>query len=126
MPFAGGGEGQDLRARPVLDRKGKVDVGPVKAAQEGRGFCPVEQFLHNLGAGFRISGGGEGGQWHVEKAAQFADAQVIGAEIMAPLANAMRLVDRDHCDANPAQHLHGAASGQTFGRHIKQPQGAGL
>ena len=95
LALAGGGEVEDLAARAVLDREGEVDVGPVEAAQEGRGRGAVEQLLDDLVAGFGIGRGGEGGERHVERAAQLADAQVVGAEIVAPLAHAMRLVDGD-------------------------------
>ena len=37
LALAGGGKAQDLLARRVLDRKGQAHVGPVEAAQEGRG-----------------------------------------------------------------------------------------
>ena len=43
---------------------------------------------------------------------------------MAPLADAMGLVDRDHVDADAAQQ--GADIRQAFGRQIQKPQGPGL
>ena len=106
LAAAGGGKGEDLLARVVLGGEGKVDIGPVKAVQKGVGRGAVEQFLDDLGLGFGIGSGGEGGQRHVQRAPQFADAQVIGAEIMAPLADAMGLVHGDQADACAGQHVH--------------------
>ena len=126
LSLARGGKVQDLRARPVLGGKGQMDVGPVKAAQKGARRFPVEQFLHDLGLGFDVGGRCKRCQRHVQGAAQFADAQVVGAEIMAPLADAMRLVHGDHRHADAAQHAHGRPRGQPFGRHIQQLQLAAL
>ncbi len=81
-----------------------MDVGPVKALQENLRCLPVKQFLDDLVAGFGIGGGGKGGKRHVERAAQLADAQIIRAEIMAPLAYAMGLIDGDEAHTDAAQH----------------------
>jgi len=70
----GGGKGQKLVARAVLDGEGQVDVGPVKAAQEAVGGDAIKQAGDNLGPGFLVGGGGEGGQRHAQGAAQLADA----------------------------------------------------
>ena len=119
---AGSGKAEDLVARLVLDGKGQVDVGPVKAAQKGRGLFAVEQAGDNLGPGFLIRRGGKGGQRHAKCAAQVADPQVIGAEIMAPLADAMRLIHRDQIDIDPAQQGHGARRRQPLRRDVQQFQ----
>ena len=116
------GKAQNLLTRAFLDGKGQVNVRAIKAAQKGRGARAIKQPGDNLGAGFFIGGGGEGCQWHVQNPAQFTDAQVIGAEIMAPLRHAMRLVHRNHGAVDPAQHRHGGGRGQPFGGHIQQLQ----
>ena len=45
---------------------------------------------------------------------------------MAPLADAMRLVDGDQADTDAAQHLHGTAGGQPFRGEVEQLQRAGF
>jgi hypothetical protein len=120
------GKAQDLLARAVLDRKGQVDIGPVKAAQEDGGRHTAKQPRDDLGAGFLIRRGGKGGERHVQRAAQLADAQVIRAEIMAPLADAMRLIDRDHRAIDPPQHRHRGCRGKPLGRHVEQLQHPGI
>ena len=118
-----------------LAGKGEVDVGPVEAVQEPFGRGAVEQLFDDLVLRFGIRRRGERGQRHVQRAAQFADAQVIGAKIMAPLADAMRLVHGDQRDVDAPQHAHRRAGGEAFGRDIEQferpclqrlPDGGGL
>ena len=65
--------------------------------------APAEQPRGDLGARFGVGGGGERGQRHIERRSQFADAQVVGPEIVAPLADAMRLVHGDQPDADAPQ-----------------------
>ena len=120
LPFAGSGKGQDLLARGVLDLKGKPQVGPVEPAQKGGRGRAIEQARHDLGPGFFVRRGSKGGKRHVQRAAQLADAQVIGAEVMAPLADAMRLVHGNQPGADAAQHLHRCGRGQPFGRHVQK------
>ena len=57
---------------------------------------------------------------HIQCAAQIADSKVIGSEIMAPLTDAMRLIDGDQPDPRAAQHSHGPTRGQPFRRHIEK------
>ena len=57
---------------------------------------------------------------HAERAAQVPDAQVIGAEVVAPLRDAMRLVHGDQGGVDAAQERQGGRRGQPFGRHIEQ------
>ena len=81
-----------------------MDVRAVKAAQEGLGLFAAKQTVHNLGLRFLIGGRGEGRQRHTQSAAQFADAQVVWAEVMAPLADAVCLVYCDQGHASLGQH----------------------
>ena len=122
LPLARGGEVQDLAARLVLDLEGEADVRPVEAAQEGFGCCAVEEAGDDLGPRFLIRGGGEGGKRHVQRPAQIADAQVIGAEIVAPLTDAMRLIHRDQRGVDAPEERQRTAGGQPFGRHVEQLQ----
>ncbi len=114
------GEGHDLLARAVLGLERQVDVRSVETAQEGlRPLAPEQagdDFLLRLGVGGR----GEGRKRHAQRAAQFADAQVIGPEIVAPLADAMRLVHGDQRHARLCQHPLRPARGQPFRREVEQ------
>jgi hypothetical protein len=119
---AGGGVAEDLLARLVLDLEGEAQVRPVEAAQEDLGRLAIERARDDLVPGFGIGGGGEGGERHAQRAAQRADAQVIGAEIMAPLADAMRLVHGDQADTGAFQHALGAGRREPFGRDVQELQ----
>ena len=119
LAFAGGGKVQDLAARTVLGGKGQVDIGPIEPAQELLRRAGAEQTLDDLGPGFRIRRGGKGGDRHVQRGAQFPDPQVIGAEIMAPLADTMGLVHGDQRHADPLQHVARPDRGQAFRRKIQ-------
>jgi hypothetical protein len=57
-----------------------------------------------------------------ERLAGAGDLAVFGAEIVAPLRDAMRLVHREPPHAGPAQGLHAAVHQQTFRRDEQQPQ----
>ena len=50
----------------------------------------------------------------------FADLEVVGAEVVAPLADAMRLVHGDQADACPAEKRQGARRREAFGRHVEK------
>mmetsp|Transcript_22551 Transcript_22551/g.36676 ORF Transcript_22551/g.36676 Transcript_22551/m.36676 type:complete len:249 (+) Transcript_22551:2919-3665(+) len=122
LPFACGGKAEDLRPRPVLGGKGQMDVRPVKAAQKRSWRHAIKEFLHNFGLCLGISRGRECGQRHIQRAAQLANPQVIGAKIMAPLADAMRLVNGDHADPDPAQHPHRRPRRKAFRCDIQKLQ----
>ena len=122
LPLASGSKAKDLTARAVLGAKGQMDIGPVEAAQEGAWRLRVEQLLNDFFLGFLIGRRGKGRQGHAQRLAQLADAQVIGAEIMAPLADAMRLIHRDQADADTPQHPHRRPRSKPFRRHVQKLQ----
>jgi hypothetical protein len=112
-----------LLARAVLGLEGEAQVRAVEAAQEGARLGAAEEPCGDLGAGLGIGGRGErDGLDAVEEAPQLADAQVVGAEVVAPLADAMRLVDGEQADADPAQQAAGAGGGEALGRHVEELQ----
>src|SRR3546814_14671192 len=45
---------------------------------------------------------------------------IIGTEIMAPFADAMRLIDSEHGDLRSAEQFAKSCPGSAFGRDIKQ------
>jgi hypothetical protein len=126
LAAAGGGELQHLTARAVLGGEGEVNVGPVETAQENPRGLATEQAGDDFVAGFLVGGGGEGGKRHAQSPAQGPDAQIVGAEIMPPLRDAMGLVHRDQRGADAAQKGDGAGRGQPLGRHVEQAQAAGI
>ena len=91
----GGRKGKDLLAGAVLGLKRKVDVGPVKPAHEDFRPLIIKKARDDLIPGFGICGGGKGGKGHVQCPPKSPDLKVIGAKIMAPLADAMRFVHGD-------------------------------
>ena len=123
---AGRGKVEDLAARPVLGAEGEVDVRPVEAAQEHQRLRVAEQPRQDLVAGLGIGGRCEGRKRHPQRVPQGPDAQVVGAEIMAPLADAMGLVHRDRTGPGAPQQRLGRPRGEPFGRDVKQPQLARL
>ena len=50
---------------------------------------------------------------------EVADPEVVGAEVVAPLAHAVGLVHRDHRDARALEHPLRAARGQPLGREVR-------
>ena len=122
LPAAGGGEVHDLPARPVLGLEGEVDVRPVEAAQEHLRRRTPEQPGHDLVPGLGVGGGGKRRQRHAQRLPQLAHAQVVGPEVVPPLADAMRLVHGDGGDAGAAQHRHRRPRGEPLGRHVEDLQ----
>jgi hypothetical protein len=122
LAATGGGEGEDLAAGAVLGLEGKVQVRTVEAAQEGARRFAVEEPGDDLVLRLGIGGGGEGGQRHVERAAQLSDPEIVGAEVVAPLADAVRLVNGDQADPGIGQHPLRATGGEPLGGEVKELQ----
>jgi hypothetical protein len=88
-------EGEQLRARVLLRDDGVADVRPVEAADEDARGAELET-THDVGARQRVRGGRQGDARHARVAlVQHREAQVVLAEVVPPLADAMRLVDRE-------------------------------
>ena len=103
---------------------GVADVGPVKAAHElPRALQP--QPLDDVGARERVSRGGEGNARHAGPAfVQQRQRPVFGAEVVPPLAHAVRFVDGEKTQL-PArvqriQQLQKARRGHALGRGVQQ------
>ena len=120
-----GGGGLDLPARQAIDnaavfpvsrqeaqqlffgilpgRHAVADIGPVKAAHKHRG-PPEREAGGNIGAGLHGGGGGQSHARHGRKGIrQLVQKQVVLAEIMPPLGNAVGLVNRDQRQWKAAQ-----------------------
>ena len=79
------------------------------------------QLLGDVAAGRTVGGRGQRHQRNIGKALlQDPERLVVAAEIVAPLRDAMRLVDREQRDIAAPQHLQAARHVQPFGRHVQQ------
>ena len=79
------------------------------------------QALLDLVAHRRRSGGGERGDGRVaELLADLAEAQVVGAEVVAPGGDAVGLVHHEQRDVQGGEPLHGFGLGQLLGREEEE------
>ena len=79
------------------------------------------QRMQDVGAGARIGGGGQRDARHAGKAVrQTCQLAIFGAELVAPLRDAMRLVDREQRERQARQPIHRAVAQQPLGRDIQQ------
>ena len=111
-----------IRLRPHREKQ----IGPVERAHEHARACAMKQPLDDIAARRRV-----GGRRHRDRlrtspsvCGDFAQAQILGAEIVAPLRDAMGLVDREQIDREPAQHFQRVVAHQPLGRDIEQTQRA--
>ena len=94
-------EAQQLHARVVLLDDSIADVGTVEAGHEDARLAEAKAF-DDLGARLRIGRGGERDARHIRKAlVQHGQLDVLGAEVVAPLRHAMRLVDGEQRQSRP-------------------------
>jgi hypothetical protein len=103
---------------PLEDRV--ADIGPVEARRKHP--CVVEpEPLDDVFARHRVGGGGQRDARHT--GIEFGDPRevaVLGPEVMAPLADAMRLVDRKERNLDAREHLLEARHHQPLGRHVNE------
>jgi hypothetical protein len=117
---------QQLRSRVAFLDHGVADVRPVEAADEDA-RCAERQAFDDVAARQPVGRCRQGDARHLRIAlVQHVERQVVDAEIVAPLAHAMRLVDGEQ--AEQAARVQGvelaehARRGQAFGRDIEQHQ----
>ncbi len=119
------GEQPPARVAVLLD-DGVANVRPVEAGDEQAGAFQL-QADDDVGAGVLVRGGGERHARHIRVAlVQHAQAQVVGAEVMPPLADALRLVDGKEAE-QPARMQRvelreKAGRGDALGRRVHQRQ----
>ena len=115
-----GEEGQQLLAGIVALDDRIADVGPVEAGDEHPRRLKAEA-LDDVVAGERVGGGR---QRHARDAGEeLGDAgqfAIFGPEVVAPLAEAMGLVDGKERNVDAGQQLGEAGCRQPLGRHIEQ------
>ncbi len=126
-PRPRGDQFQHAGAAPAdLPLPGQDQLGAGKAVDEFPGVGQV-QFIADVfpGAGVRRGGhrqaGGAG-----EDLRQLAQHPVFGAEVVAPLADAVGLVDGHQGDGQLAQAVDHRRLHQSLGGHVEQVQGSGL
>ena len=105
---------------PLHDRVG--DVRPVEAGGE-HGRVLKAKPLDDVRA---RRGVGRGGQRHARHAGEVCsdtgELAILRTKIVAPLRDAVRLVDGEQADVCVLQHLLESRAHQTFGRHVEQLQ----
>ena len=122
-------EAQQLLARVVLFDQGVADVGPVEAADEDAGVLQL-QALDHVGTGVVVGGGGQRQARHVREAlVQHAELQIVFTEVVAPLADAVRLVDGEQAEqaalVQAGQLRLKAQVGDALGRGVEHHHAAG-
>ena len=103
----------------VADKVGEVGSG--EALAEDVGGTETELLLHVVD-GLRGSRGGEGQHGDVgrERLADVSNAEVGGPEIVAPLRDAVTLVDGQQADVHGAELRQEALRGEAFGREVEE------
>jgi hypothetical protein len=118
----GAQEGEQLALGVVLGNDAVLDVRPVERGDEHPGVRQLEPDRDLLAGGLR-GGGGQRDPRHVRPAfVQHLKFQVVGAEIVAPLRHAVRLVDREHRDPAAAEQPERGIGAEPFRREVEQVQ----
>jgi len=123
-------EAQQLGGGVLLLDDGVADVGPVETADEQPRIFKLEA-LDDVGARQVVGRGGERDARHAGVAlVQHGEGTVFGAEVVAPLAHAMRLVDGEERQVpfvvQAVEQAQEARRVQPLGRRVEQGDGAGL
>ena len=119
-----GREVLELAAGVAFRAHGKRQVRPVETVDEDRRLAhekPAENIRTRGGVGRR----GERQDLDAGKLArEVSQIEIIGAEIVPPLRNAVGLVDGQQRGARLSQHRFRIVERQPLGRHVKQAQAA--
>ena len=100
----------------------QAQVRPIEPVHEHR-RRPLEQFCHNIGARGGVRRGGERHRLHAaERRLHGAERGIFGTEVVAPLRDAMRLVDREQRDLGLFKKIDRVGFQQPFRRHIDETQ----
>ena len=119
-----GEEVADLPARLVLGGEAQVEVRPVEAVDDGARRSR-EKLGDDVAPRGGIGGGGE--RDHLDAAERLAEAgerPVFGAEVVAPLRYAVRLVDGEALDAGRLQRAGEGGIGEALGRDVEEAERA--
>ena len=112
-------------AAVVLVDHAIAQVGAVEAGDEDPRVAQP-QALDDLAPRRRVGGRREGDPRHAGKAlGEHGEPQVLGPEVVPPLGDAVRLVDREKRQRHPAEEVEEALGQQPLGRHVEQVELAG-
>ena len=113
---------QELRLGLQLGHDPVADVGAVEAGDERAALAEIEP-LDDLTPGRRVGGGGQRQARHGGKAlVQHLELEIVGPEIVAPLRDAVRLVDREQREPAAAEQVQEPGRLQPLGRHVDEVQ----
>ena len=83
----------------------------------------AEKLCHNVRARGGIRRGGEGDRLHAaECGLNLVELGVFGAEVVAPLRDAMGLIDRQHRDLGALEQIERFGFQQPLRRHVDETQ----
>ena len=100
----------------------EAQVGTVEAGDAHVRLVQAEA-LDDVVADERVGGGGEGDDGGIAEAgAGGAEVAVAGAEVVAPLGDAVRLVDREEGDIDAAEPRDEATVGEALGRDVEEAE----
>ena len=109
-----------VRFRPHRQK----EVGAIERAHEDLGPAD-EQLVGDFRPGRSVRRRGHGDRLDaMEGFHDLTQAQIFGAEVVAPLRDAVRLVDGEKIDRGPPQGGDDVVAQQPFGRNIEQPERA--
>ena len=112
----------DLLPSAGLGLHCQPQVRPIEAVHEHRRRA-AEKLIHNIRARGGVSSRGECHRLYVaEFCLHRAECCVFGAEVVAPLRNAMRLVDRKQRDLGALEEFDGIGFHQALGCNVKKTQ----
>ena len=118
-------EGVELGGRAVLGGDGVADVGAVETGGE---HAPIveAQALDDVALGGLIRGGGDGDAGHRrETVLEHRELEVLGPEVVAPLRDAMGLVDGEQREFAAPQMVEKRGHEQPLGRDVDEIERAG-
>jgi hypothetical protein len=99
---------------------GEHEIGAIEAIDEGARVFEFE-LRADVGLGFEIGGGGDGHARHAGEAIrELAERAIVGPEVMAPLADAVRFVDGDERDRALFEEIEEALREEAFGRDVEE------
>ena len=113
-------EGEELRPRLALGHHPVADIGPVEARGEDARLAEREPH-DDVAAGDAVGGRGEGNARHRRKAlVEDGEGEILGPEVVAPLRDAMGLVDGEECYPRAREELKRARHGEPLRRDIEK------
>ena len=122
LPAMAFDEFRDLFAAAGLCLHRQAQIGPVEAVHEHSGRA-AEKLLDDIRARRGVGRRGERDGLHAAKLClHLAERRIFRTEVVAPLRDAMRLVDRQQRDLGALEQIERFGSHQAFGRDVDEAQ----